>query len=165
MKSQFLLDEAKASLTATIEDAASLSNSAVAIAGVFAAALGGCGSIILNKDAEVSLVAGAIVTGIYLSYHLHPLIRDGLRARAISHPGNLAENLLRPEYEKLELAMLVEIEARSYDSRIKSNAERNRKCGGALNTAMIRLTIAPGVFLAASLLARLISLAMDYRWS
>lgn len=154
MRSDFLLSEARASLSSTIDDANSLAGTAATVAGVYTAALGACGGVLVQAEGPTAFVWAASITGLHLLIFLIPLVMKALRPRPISHPGGLAGKLSDPKFDALDHEELVRRQALSYDSRIEANAKRNSLAGAAIYRAMIGLTFCPITFVGAILVFR-----------
>jgi hypothetical protein len=141
-------------LSATLDDANSLANTAAALAGIYTAALSACGGLIVQQEVSVPNLVAATVTGFHLLGFIVPLVRGGLRPRPIAHPGGLAVSLSDPKFDDLDDAELIKRQALSYDRRIEANARRNQTTGSIIYRCMCGLAFSPVVFVTANFVAR-----------
>ena len=164
-KADFLLAEAKEQLAATVQDAEALTKTGIyllgglltvtsGLVGVTATLFDGTHSLVTQKWGTILPL---LVSTIYLAGDAAMIMWSALSTKGLDHSGNAPKNLAIHELFQLELRLIKFAEAAGYQDRIENNVRRNESVGKRINLGIKLACVAPFIYLAALVAARLIS--------
>ena len=154
----------KEQLAATVQDAEALTQTGIyLLGGLLTVATGLVGVTATLFDSAHPLATqkwGSILpllaTTIYLATDAAIIMWSALSTKELDHSGNAPKNLATQELFQLELRLIKFAEAASYQGRIEKNHRRNESVGERINLGIKLACLAPFIYLAALIVARLI---------
>lgn len=163
-KADFLLAESKAQLGATVQDAEALTKTGIyLLGGLLTVTSGLVGVLAALFDSnrvfalqKWSTIAPLLLTVTYLALNAALVMWSALSTKALDHCGNAPKNLATQDLFKLDLRLIKFAEAASYQDRIENNHRRNERIGERINLSIKLACLAPFLYLAALIAARLI---------